>query len=480
MTIELPTVVTSAGLQPQKPVAVLAQLIESISAIVPGYTANLPASLIEDMSSTAVAAILQADSARVDLVNSLTPYGVNAFLLNQLGQQFGIPRGQASNTSVFVIFTGTPGFVIAKGFTISDGTYQYVIQDGGIVGADRGDGLGVSPQLFAVATNTGTWAVAAGTVQGLITSVPNTITLTVNNPQVGIPSEAQQTEEEYRAQVLAAGLAAAQGMPTLLKTLLGTVDGVQARLVSVLQKPNNGGWEIIVGGGDPYQVGYQIFRALGAGIGTLVGSEMTVASISKAADGVVTTSMNHGYVNGNVVEINGATGMTQINGVPLTVTVINEKSFSTGVNTTAFGTYISGGILTPNNRNIIVSINDYPDAYMIPYVTPPQQSVTVILTWNTNSPNFVSGAAVAQIGAPAVSDYINSIPVGQPINEFELQSVFIEAIKDILPSQLLTRIIIAVSINGIGTTPVPGTGIIQGDPESYFLSTAADIVISQG
>ncbi|MEJ0016829.1 MAG: hypothetical protein WDN25_09705 [Acetobacteraceae bacterium] len=76
--------------------------------------------------------------------------------------------------------------------------------------------------------------------------------------------------------------------------------------------------------------------------------------------------------------------------------------------------------MTPNFRNVVVSINDHPDDYLIPYVNPPQQDVTMTVTWNTTSPNFVSGAAIAQLGAPALAEYVNSIPVGAPINLFEL------------------------------------------------------------
>lgn len=477
----LPTVVTAAGLQPQQPIDIRNQIEVSVLATNPGYTANLPAALIEDILSTDVAAVLVADSARVDSVNSLTPFGINAFLLIQLGQMYGIQPGEASNTSVFLQFTGTPGFVIQKGFTVSDGNYQYIVSDGGIIGSDTGVGTGVSPLLFAVSALSGTWPVPSGTVQGLITSVPNTITLSVNNPQAGVPSEASQTEESYRAQVLQSGLASAQGMSTMLKTQLNKVAGVQSRLVSIKQAANNGGWEVIVGGGDPYQVGYAISYGL-FDINTLIGSAMTVSAITKAANAQVTTALNHGLVVGQSgVQINGVVGMTAINGVSGTVvSVIDQKTFTLNINSTGFGTYVSGGVVTPNSRNIVVSIIDSPDTYTIPYVNPPQQTVTVTVTWNTSSVNFVSVTAIAQAGAPALANYINNIVVGQPINVFEMQAIFQVAIADILDPIYLTRMIFTVAINGVGTAPVGGTGIIPGDPESYFLTTASNITILQG
>ncbi len=150
------------------------------------------------------------------------------------------------------------------------------------------------------------------------------------------------------------------------------------------------------------------------------------------------------------------------------------------MNTSGYSAYVSGGVVTPNFRNVVVSINDHPDDYLIPYVNPPQQDVTMTVTWNTTSPNFVSGAAIAQLGAPALAEYVNSIPVGAPINLFELERTFQDAVSGALDPQLLTRMIFAVSIDGVGVSPEAGTGIIAGDPESFFEATVDGITITQG
>lgn len=469
---DLPIVVTAAGPVPQQPAAILAALTELVKATNPDYTNNLPGTLIEDISSTDVAAILLCDSAAVELINSLTPFGSNPFLTGQLGNIYGVELGTESNTSVFVEFTGPPGFVIAEGFTVSDGTYQYNIKDGGIIGAG-----GKSASLYALATVPGSWVVPANTVQNLITPPPSGIDLSVINPQPGTPGEGAESQETYRARVLQAGLAVGQGMPTFLKTLLNNVNGVQSRLVSVRQV-TGGGWEIIVGGGDPYEVAYAIYKAL-FDVSALKGSVLSVVDITKAAAGVVTTDLNHGFSTGQVAVLSGVVGMTQVNNVPYNITVLNEKQFTIG-NTTAFGAYTGGGVVTPNLRNISVTIQDYPDTYIIPFVVPPQQSVTVSLLWNTSDLNFVSSASVAQLGNPAIVNYINSIPAGQPINVFEMQAAFQASISSILPPHLLTRMVFSVSINGVGTLPSPGTEVIAGDPESYFLTSTTQVTINQG
>ena len=472
------TAITSAGLQPVDPTTIRAALVATVAATDPGYTADLPGSLIEDIASTDVASISLSNSFQIELVNSLAPTYSNVFLLAQLGQVYGVPQGtEATTTSVYLQFAGTPGFVVAQGFTVSDGNFQYIVQDTVAIEAD-----GYSPLVFALASLVGSWAVPANTVTNFVTSVPvvngSPVLTSVTNPSAGLPGAAPPTEEEYRAQVIQAGQAVATGMPSFLRTQLLLVPGVQANLIAIRQQ-TGGGWEIIVGGGDPYAVANAIFDAL-FDISTLVGSIMAIDQITQANPGVVTTVLNHGYTTGQVVKFEGVVGMTEVNGNTYTATVIDDKNFSIGVNTTGYFAYVSGGVLTPNLRNVVVDIIDYPDTYSIPIVIPPVQTVALTLTWNTTAGNPVNPAAVAQLGAPALQAYINALPVGVPMNLFEMQSVFQQSIANIIPQQLLTRMAFAVSINGTGVSPLSGTGIIEGDPESYFNAALSAIVITQG
>lgn len=474
-TATLPLIMTSAGPQPTPPATINAALIAKVSAVNSGYTANLPASLIEDISSTCTGALALQDQARVDTVNSLTPLGVNAFLLNDLGDIYGVPQGQSFNTSVYVVVTGPAGFAVNPGFTVSDGLYQYVVQDGGAVSS-----FGQTPLLFCLASVAGSWAVSENSVNQIVTSIPATVLPkpTVNNPQAGVPGGGQQSPENYQAQVLQAGLAAAQGFASFFRTQLSKVSGVIPRLVSPV-KTAAGNWELIVGGGDPYAVGYAIYRSL-FDFFNVVGSTLSVVGITNDNPGVVTTNLDHGLSDGNVIEMTGVLGMTAVNGVLYTVTVVSDKTFSIGVDTTGYGVYTTGGVVTPNPRNVTVSIVDYPDVYPITFVNPPQQTVTMTVTWNTISLNAVSNAAMTQAAAPALTAYVNSIIVGQPMNLFELQATFQEATASILPTAQLTRLIFNVAVDGVGVTPTAGTGIIASDPEAYFQTSPTQISIQQG
>lgn len=381
------------------PADINTSLISIATGLAPGLTV-LPAGLIEDMSSTATAGVYLMDQARIETINSVTPYGCNAYVLNQLGQIYGVSQGVNVNTSVNVVFTGTPYYFVQAGVTVSDGTYQYIVQNGVTLGAN-----GVSPLAYCLAVQSGTWAVAQNTVTTILTSIPKTIALSVTNPVTGVSATATQSVQDYRTQVLAAGQALATSCLSQLKTNILAIPGVQPRLVRVI--PQSNAYEIIVGGGDPYQIGNAIFNAIGW--------------------------------------LPGLTGST-----------------------------------ISNSRNVIVSIYQYPDSYSIPFVNPPAQEVGVTLTWNTTATNYISQSAVTQLAIPAIVNYINSIPVGYPINVYQMQTVFTESITSVLSSALVVKILFNVTINGVSTPAVTNEGIIVGDPESYFLTDSTQIKIVQG
>ena len=396
--MSIPLVISQTGPVPTAMVSLNTALIQAVSATNPDYTANLPGSLIEDLSSTATGALYTIDQARIDAVNNVTPYGANPYVLSQLGAQAGIPQGQPYNTSVYITFTGQAGYVVAAGTIVSDGTNQYTTQASAIIPT----GLTTAP-VYCVSSPSGSWAVPAGSVTTVLTSVPSGYTLTCTNPLAGIPGGAAEPVESYRSRVLTAGQVTAQGTAAFIRTLVSAVPGVTPRLVSVLQV--SGGWEVICGGGDPYEVAGAIYLGV-LDLSSIVGS--------------VTTA-----------------------------------------------------------RNIATTITDYPNTYNIVFVNPPNQVVTIAATWNTTLTTFSSGAQVNALAAPALAAYVNSITVGQPINELEMAYVFQESVASVLPAQYLTTLTFVVTINGTTTAPNSGTSIIPGDTESYFSCAANAVTVTQ-
>jgi hypothetical protein len=401
---DLPVTVTKAGAQPTPPAVLLARLIEKVSAKVPGYTANLPAGLITDLASTATGAIALIDQAMVDAINSVSPYGANIPMLDQLGNIYGVSQGAGYNTSVYVVFIGDPGFIVPKGFTVSDGNYQYQVQNNVIVPAS-----GQTDSIYCLAIQSGTWAVPAGSVTQIITSVPATVTLSCTNLIAGIPGDDAQTEYSYRSQVMQSGMSTAQGVPDFLKAQLRKVSGVKENLISYRQV-STGKWAVIVGGGDTYDVAAAIFAAI---------PDISVLTVDVAEDGAAQPD------------------------------------------------------------SVTVTIQDYPDEYDVPYIIPTSQAVTVILTWNTTSLNAVNPDTVSALANPLIVEYVNALAVSEPINIYQIQTLFLGIMTTLVNPTQVSLIDIQIGINGKIVEPEEGTDLVYGDTYGYFSTNASNVTVQK-
>lgn len=282
-----------------------ANLVSAVTAAAPGITTDLPASMIEDMVSTGTAILALIDQARVDAVNSVSPYAANAFLLPQFGSMFGIAQGAASNTSAYVIFPSTsagpttPGIVIPAGTLVSDGTNTYATQTATVTGSS-----GYTPAVLVVAVNSGSFAVPADSITQVKSALGNGIT-TCYNPNSGTPAIAAQSVQSYRQQIMQAFGSIGVGQIAYLLTQLQNVSGVVPRLTSVLQA--GGGWEVICSGGDPYAMAFAIYSSV-IDLTSIVGS-----SISSSRDTTVSV-----VDAGNTYSVTFVTPPQQLTGVGIT------------------------------------------------------------------------------------------------------------------------------------------------------------------
>lgn len=401
---DLPIIMTEAGAQPTPPKTLLSNLITRVSDKVPGYTANLPAGLIADLAGTATGAIALIDQARVDLINSVTPYGANIPLLMQLGDIYGAEKGVGTNTSVFVTFIGLPGFPIPKGFTVSDGNHQYAVVRDTVIPES-----GQTEPIYCLAISPGSWAVPEGSVTQIITSVPKEQPVTCTNLKAGLPGAGEQSYSAYRAQVMTLGMFGVQGTADCLRAALGKVEGVQVNLISYRQAAL-GKWVVVVGGGDPYEVAYAIYKS-----------------------------------------------------IPDISVLTNDVSNPSGA--------------AVDKKQIPLSV--YPDEYVIPYVSPSSQNVLVLVTWNTASASYVDPTAVSQAVQKPVSDYVNGIAVGQPINVYEIQEIFLNSVAGLIPRSMVSLIDIQVGINGTIVPPVANTSLIYGDTYGYFSTSPSQVQVNK-
>lgn len=142
---------------------------------------------------------------------------------------------------------------------------------------------------------------------------------------------------------------------------------------------------------------------------------ITDFSITAASPAVVTTIGNHGLQSGNVIVFenlfqSSTTGMQQMAGVPLTVTVTSATQFS--VNWNASGSnYMAFNTATATNN-----VGTYKQV-LYPYLYAPNQAVITAINTSTSvvttaaAHNFVVGQEVAFRIPPAWGSFqLNSLP----------------------------------------------------------------------
>lgn len=71
----------------------------------------------------------------------------------------------------------------------------------------------------------------------------------------------------------------------------------------------------------------------------------SVTSISQAAQAVLDVGSGHSFAAGMSLQVSGVAGMTQINGLRTLVTATGATTVTLAINSTAFSTYTSGGVV---------------------------------------------------------------------------------------------------------------------------------------
>lgn len=462
----------NSGVEPTAPATLRERLVTKATELSPGLTTDLPGTLIEDMASTAVGALMQIDQAKIDLINAISPLNATASMLDHFGEIYGVKRGASANPSAYVTFNGTPGLFLGKGFQVSDGTYLYETQSNLTL-----PDTGVLPNVYVLATTTGDYHIPAGTITQIVSGLSASVSLSVTNPQPGTTGTDGETNAAYRARLLQAGQATSQGTPNFIKTCLQKVPNIIPRSISVAitrdthDTPQS--YAVTADGGDPQQVAGAIYESC-FDLLSLRGSTNTISSASNDDPCTLTTSLAHGLTNGQSVTISGAQGMTRLNGT-FPATVLDSYRFTLPLDTRQDPLYQGGAVIHTNPRNITATILDGTDRYTIPFIRPLQQKVRLIAHWQTSAVNIIDNDTATQLCAPKIADYINSLSVNEPLNTLQLGTVFEAAVLQLVPGNLITELSFEIYLDDILTTPPAHSTVIAGDPESYFVITPSDI-----
>ncbi|GBQ07533.1 baseplate J/gp47 family protein [Saccharibacter floricola] len=465
------TTLNNSGVQPTDPQTLRDRLIATATTRSPGVTTDLPGTLTEDMASTAIGALAQIDQAKVDLINSVSPLNATPAFLDEFGEVYGVKRGAGANPSAYVTFTGPPGLYLAAGFQVSDGIYTYETQENYTIPAN-----GVLPQVYVLSLTEGTTIIPENSITTIVTGLAAGINLSVTNPVKGTAGTGSEKDSDYRARILQAGQRTAQGTPGFIRSCLLNVPNVLPRSirVNVLQ---DRGYSIMVDGGDPNQIAGAIYTSC-FDLPSLQPSINPIANATRANPCVIASELTHGLTDGQTVTIAGETAMTSING-SFTASVIDASHFSIPVDTTNAPLYSGNGVLQTNPRDLAAFVSDGPDRYEVAFIRPLQQKVKLSIRWQTNNAGVVDDSIVTQAIAPQLSNYINSLTVGAPLSTLQMGTITEAALLQLLPGATIASLSFTVFLDGLLSSPPPNSVIIEGDPQSYFITSPDQITLER-
>ncbi len=223
---------------------------------------NLPSSIQNNLIDEASIIVNEFEDMIVNIMNGISPAYANDFIINQLGQAFGLKRKDKQLQTVTLAWKGLEGVIIPEGSQAGseDGQYIFSTTEQAIIKADG------TASVNAEADDYYSKIVDANTLNVLISDILNVES--VNNPNASSEPIEAETITEYRTRVQNRCKANRSGTIAILNDNLLKVDGVSSRLTTyrtdteITEGYKLNTLEIVVGGGDDYQVAEAIFNSI--------------------------------------------------------------------------------------------------------------------------------------------------------------------------------------------------------------------------
>lgn len=130
-----------------------------------------------------------------------------------------------------------------------------------------------------------------------------------------------------------------------LRKLYGTdkAAGATGYAYREIKKPVSGTVRVAIGATEIRNADWSVDATTGR-VTFAADKTVAITAITKAASAVLTVGSNS-FIVGESVQVSGVVGMTQINGMRAMVTARDTTTITVAINSTAFSTYTSGGVV---------------------------------------------------------------------------------------------------------------------------------------
>ena len=247
------------------PTQIYEELIKEASLSVPGFTEQ-PAEVQNNLVQESALTVYQVELAQQEILNNMLPgtAGEQAFIVE--GEGIGIYYKANPHTLVDVVFSSyKDGIVIAKGTLLSDNSGNIVVETVRDIVLYGNNNI---VQCSAILD--GYVEINANTITKLVNQIEE---ITVNNPEKGFDGIITETFEDYQNRVYTAkNIQNVSDGTYLVYSNIRGVEGVTTVYINKLVSKENPPYaEIVVQGGNDYEIALAIQKSIGL-------SSMTLAS----------------------------------------------------------------------------------------------------------------------------------------------------------------------------------------------------------
>ena len=251
----------NTGVIKDDPTVIREELLNQAIEKVEGFT-KLPSGIQNNLLDESVLDIAEIQDMLANVMNSISPSYANDFIVRELGAAFGLKIKNQALPNTTITFYGLPGVVVPEGVEIgnADGSKKFITTKSDIINATG------QVSIYCEGADYYDTPTPANTLNVLLNQVLNVTSCT--NLNDAVESTPAETISEFRARFQTRAQANRSGTVATLDNALKEVEGTVDRLCTykdsqiIKEGVKEAVIEVVVGGGDDYQVALAIFNSV--------------------------------------------------------------------------------------------------------------------------------------------------------------------------------------------------------------------------
>lgn len=251
----------NTGVIKDDPTVIRERLLNQAIEKVEGFT-KLPSGIQNNLIDESVLDIVEIQDMLANVMNSISPSYANDFIVRELGAAFGLKIKDQALPNTTITFYGLAGVVIPEGLEVgnADGSKKFITTKSDIINAAG------QVSIYCEGADYYDTPTPANTLNVLLNQVLNVTSCT--NLNDAVESTPAETISEFRSRFQTRAQANRSGTVATLDNNLKEIEGTVDRLCTyrtsqiVEEGVKEAVIEVVVGGGDDYQVALAIFNSV--------------------------------------------------------------------------------------------------------------------------------------------------------------------------------------------------------------------------